>query len=167
MTQERIKLRAVHFPAPMHVHGRPYNQLPGVQTGRSHLQNIELAFLPEMEVIEVICSNKPKLWIARDQVFSMEPEQDMPAVATAGPVAHSDVPEPAPVAPEPVKVPEGARDSLSAPLPDLRPPPKNRVPTLLSNGPSKDVKMEQDKPTLSDKLDGKLKKRGRPKKVKE
>jgi len=115
-----------------------------------------------MEVIEVTCSNKPKLWIARDQVFSMEPEQDMPAVATAGPVAHSDVPEPAPVAPEPVKVPEGARDSLSAPLPDLRPPPKEYGQLGKAVRPSLD-----EKPTLSDKLDGKLKKRGRPKKVKE
>jgi len=128
------------------------------------LQDIQLAFLPEMEVIEVTCSNKPKLWIARDQVFSMEPEQDMPAVATAGPVAHSDVPEPAPVAPEPVKVPEGARDSLSAPLPDLRPPPKADSKAMWP----KDAPLyKEEKPKLSDKLDSKLKKRGRPKKVKE
>ena len=148
----------------MHVHGRPYQQLPGVQSGRNHLQNIELTFLPEMEVVEVKTSNKPLIWIARDQVFSMEPEQEMASAALAGPDASVGEPEVPKAAPVP---PEGLRDCYSAPVPvepDLRPPPKDVSDRGMSKRLSHDTLT--DDPPKESRFAKVGKKRGRPKKVK-
>ena len=110
--------------------------------------------MPEMEVVEVASSSHPTLWIPRDQVFSMEPEQDK--------VHPSEVPVPEPVPVAVVKPPEGARSNLSAPLPvepDLRPPPKEYGPLGKA--------LREDEPPRESRF-GKIGKRkpGRPRKDK-
>jgi hypothetical protein len=151
---ESKKLRRIVFPESRNILGKGYRQLetkplPGTQIGK-HIEDIKLTFLPDMEVVEVESSNMPTIWISRDQIFSMEPEQDK--------VHPGEVPVVEPEAPPVAKPMEGARSSLDAPLPDLRPPPKEPKATTLTG-----MLPSSAKPDRFAKVG---KKRGRPKKVK-
>lgn len=136
--------------------------------GRKAIRNVELEFKPDLECVEVKSSNYPTVLIPRDQIWYMEPEQDKPALSAPGPEALTPEQEaklkepPAPV-PAPVAPPPEARHYLSAPL--AQPVPKDHAindkgqvePTYRSE--------KADRPSLARKLEGKIKKRGRSKKV--
>jgi hypothetical protein len=119
---------------------------------------LEMHFLPEEEVIEVTAPDLPTILIPRDAVLYMEVEQELKQPAT-GPQLLVEAQEELLSQPVEVpKLPEGARTSASAPL------PQPKVEFGIDN---KGQPMGMSKPKLSQKLDSKFKKkRGRPKKVK-
>lgn len=172
MTQERIKLRKVEFPQAKNIHGKTFQQLPGMNSGRNRLQDLDMAYLPELEMVEIDASNFPRILVPVGQVSYMEPEQEKAALPIPGPeivtpeqlAELQKAPEPVDMSVDPRKV-EGARDSSSPPLPpepDLRPPPKEpRATTLVEMLPSSDK--PDPKPDRFAKVG---KKRGRPKKAK-
>ena len=118
MTQERQPIRRIEFPTSQNIFGKTFKQLPSQEQRRKCFENLVMHYLPAMEVVEIASDNLPTIWIPRDQVFMMEPEQEMAAMSPHGPAEPVAVPVEAPV------LPEGARSNLSAPPPDLRPPPK-------------------------------------------
>lgn len=100
------------------------SQLPGAEAGRKRFEDLRMVYVPDMECVEISFGGHfPMILIPRDQIFSMEPEQDQVGLPTAGPVV-AQMPEP-----EPVQAPAinpDARSSLSAPhpVPDISIPAK-------------------------------------------
>lgn len=167
MAQEKIKLQKVLFHVPRAVYGQTTSYLPNAEKKRLGPLLIDCSYLPDLEVIEVCTPDPqwPDLLIPVSSVWQMQREQEKKD-PPSGPEVLSQAQKEAlkaqaavaaPVQPAPL--PEGARSALSAPLPPevVKPPPKK----------AKKPEADSEKPTLTERLDGKLKKkRGRPKKAK-